>query len=307
MITYTTTTFVNSVLTVAHVPQGNNTFSFNQILSLADLQMRTYIVPKIASCRENYWLTTQTYEIDPDINKYPIPSLAQGSAIVDVKVNVSQNLIHLTRLEISDLYSFQYSPIPGYGYYIEDQYVRLNPTSLVGNLIIWYYRMASQLVPTTSCAQITDVDYETGELTVGTVPSSFIGTGIQLDVVSQTPGFNVLIKNSVPDSIVGMVLTFDYVPPEVKVGDYICLSGQSCVIQCPLEWIEVLVQATVCKIYEIQGYLNKLAVAKKVLEEMLVNATNLVSPRTIESAKVIYSGGALLYPQNRGWLPVRSR
>ncbi len=305
MVTLTTTDFVSMVKNVAHFPQGNNTFSASQILALGDMQMRTLIAPKVSMCRENYWLTTSRQVVN-DTNRYEMPSKSLGNGIVTAVVDTNSYLIHLTRLEIGDLYSTQFSPLPGYGYYIEDNILKLNPTTVPGTLVMYYYRIPSKLVPVTSCGQITDIDYEAGEVTVGTVPSSFIGSDIELDVVSQQPGFNVLIKDSIPLSIVGSVISFDLVPLEVRIGDYVCLAGQSCVVQCPLEWVEVLVQAVTVKVYEIQGYLPKMNVAKKVLDEMVVNTTNLVSPRTIENSKVIYAGGSLMTPQTLGWLPVKS-
>lgn len=304
MVTYTTTDFVEAVKRTAHVPTGNSTFTSNDILAMGDMQMRTGVAPKIASCRENYWLTNSYQDINGD-NIYPIPSKAQANGIVDVQVKNGTNLIHLSRLEVSDLYSLQFSTRPAYCYYIEDYKLRLNPTTLSGQVVIWYYRIPSKLVAVTACAQITAIDFNTETVTVSTVPSTFVGGG-ELDIASQTPGFSVLLKDSEPVSIVGNDITFTEVPNQVAVGDWVCLSGQSCVVQCPLEWIEVLVQRTAVKIYEIQGYDKKHKMAKDIQDQMEQAAMGLVSPRTIESAKVISGGGSLLYPQTRGWkLPVR--
>jgi hypothetical protein len=302
LVTFTTTNLINSIKRNAHVPQGNSTFLPDDFLAIADMEMRTGIAPSIASCRENYWLTTQTLPIAED-NKYPIPSKALGSAIVDVKVKNGTNLIHLSRLEVSELYSLQYSTRPAYCYYIEDYNLKLIPQTLTGEVMMWYYRIPSQLVPVTSCGQITDI---TGlDVTVNAVPSNFI-TGGELDIVSQNPGFNVLLKDTEPVAITGDVITFADVPSNVKVGDYVCLSGQSCVVQCPLEWVEVLVQRATVRIYEIQGYDKKHVTAQRDLERMEKAALGLVSPRTIENAKIIPGGGSLLMPQTRGWkLPVR--
>jgi hypothetical protein len=302
MVTYTTTNLLANIKTVAHVPQGNATFTAGELLMLADMEMRTGVAPRIASCRENYWLTTKRYPRG-DNNLYQIPSKAQGSAIVDVKIAVSGNYIHLIRLEVGDLYSENYSNMPSYGYIVEDATIKIVPDTISGERVIWYYRIPSKLVPVTECGQITEIDGN--EVTVGTLPSSFI-TGGELDVVSQQPGFNVLIKDSEPVSIVGNAITFDEVPDTVAVGDYVCLSGQSCVVQCPLEWVEILVQRVAVKIYEIQGYDKKQAMSRKVLDLMEQQAMNLVSPRTIENSKVIMGGGSLLMPQNMGWLPVRN-
>lgn len=305
MVTYTTSDLVDAIKLNAHVPQANATFDTLQFLAIADTQMRTRIAPKISSCRENYWLTTKTIPIDASLNQYNIPSKALGNAFTDVKVASGTNLIHLLRQEISDIYSTDYSTFPCYGYFIEDGHIKLLPTSLSGSVIFWYYRIPSKLVPVSSCAQISDIDYVTGDVTVTGLPSSFVGGG-DLDIVSQTPGFNVLLKDTTPTSIVGSIITFANVPSDVSIGDYVCLSGQSCVIQAPLEWVEVLVQAVICKIYQIQGYAAKLKIAESDYKIMETNAMGLVSPRTVESAKVINGGGSLLTPQTRGWgLPVR--
>lgn len=301
-VTFTTTDFVTAVKRVAHFPTGNTTFTTTDVLALGDMEMRTGVAPKVASVRENYWLTTKEFEIN-DANKYPIPSKAQGSAIVDVKMVSGSTYIPMVRLEIGQLYSTDYSTVPAYGYYLEDNNVRLNPANGVGNPIMWYYRIPSKLVPVSQCGAITDVTATT--VTVSALPSAFVGGG-ELDIVDAEPGFNVLLKDTEPSDITGNVITFDAVPDTVQVGDYVCLSGQSCVVQCPLEWVEILIQRTAVKVYEIQGYEKKHKMASDVLEKMEERALNVVSPRTIESAKIIPAGGSLLQPQTRGWqLPVR--
>lgn len=304
-VTYTTTNLIAAIKRVTHVPQGNATFNAADLLSLADMEMRTGVAPKIASCRENYWLTTQSTDVNDD-NIYPLPSKALGSAIVDAKVRSGGYYIHLSRIEVSEIYSDQYSIRPAYCYYIEDFILKLLPNTLSGELVQWYYRIPSKLVETTACAQITEING--GEIICASVPSAFSASPLpELDIVSQVPGFNVLLKDTAPATIAGTTINFDDdVPSTVAVGDWVCLSGESCVVQCPLEWIEVLVQRVACKIYEIQGYDKKLKNSKAVLDQMEIATTGLVSPRTVENSKVITGGGQLLTPQTIGWkLPVR--
>lgn len=301
-VTFTTSTLITSIKRVAHVPQGNATFDAAGFLALADMEMRTAIAPKISSCRENYWLTTQETEVN-DANVYPLPSKALGSAIVDAKIKTGGYFIHLSRIEASEIYSTQYSVRPAYCYYIEDFILRLLPNNLSGDVVMWYYRIPSKLVETTDCAQITGIVGNVA--TCASIPSSFSSVG-ELDIVSQAPGFNVLLKDSTPVSVGGSDIEFDEIPSTVAVGDWICASGESCVVQCPLEWVEVLVQRVACKIYEIQGYATKLKTSKAILSEMEMATMNLVSPRTVENSKVISGGGSLLSPQTIGWkLPVR--
>lgn len=303
MVTFTTLDLIASIKRVAHVPQGNETFLPADFLALADMAMRTRISPKISSVREGYWTTYKDYPVENSQNTqyFAIPSLALGSAIVEAKIVNDQNFLPLDRIEINELTSVQFTPRPNYGYYVMDNILNLLPNGgITGSLRLWYNRMPSQLVLPTACGQITDINFATGEVTVGALPSTFT-TSTEMDIVSQSPGFNVILKDSAPTSVVGNVLTFVEVPSRVQIGDWVCLSGQSCVIQAPIEWVECLVQATVVIIYEAQGYLTKRDEADKSLEKMMEGVLSLINPRQIQKTKFIAAGGGVLGPNFRTW------
>lgn len=301
MITYTTLDLIAGIKRNSHVPEAQVTFSDADLLAIADMAMRTQISPKISSVREGFWTTTKDYPLEnsQSLQNFPIPGLALGNAIVEAKVLVNQNFLPLDRIEINELTSTNFTPRPNYGYYVEDNMLKVLPNGgITGSIRIWYNRMPSQLVLPLACAQINDV---TGNVvTVDTLPST-MSTSTELDIVSQTPGFNVVLKDSAPLNIAGNILTFAEVSDQVKVGDYVCLSGQSCVVQCPLEWVEVLVQATTCKIYEAQGYLEKLKAAKVALTEIEANVLSLIGPRQIQKTKYVAGGGGVLGPNFRTW------
>lgn len=301
MITFTTDDLIAAIKRVAHVPEAQETLDSSDFLALADMAMRTHISPKIAGVREGYWTTYKDYELTNSLGpqEFAIPGLALGSALVEVKLLVSENYLPVDRIEINELIASTFTPRPNYGYYVEDNLLKFLPNGGVnGTLRVWYNRMPSQLDSVLDCAQITAIT--DNEVSVGTVPDTFT-TDSELDIVSQTPGFNVSLKDTAPTSIVGTELTFPSLPAQVKVGDYICLSGHSCVVQCPIEWKEVLVQSTVCKIYESQGYLEKLKAAKASLEEIEKNVLSLISPRQIQKGKFIQAGGPVLGVRNVGW------
>lgn len=304
MITFTTTDFVTSVKAVSHFPEGNSTFQPVDILRLGTMQLRTFIAPKVASVRENYWLTRKAYPITANA-EYTVPSFSIGNGLVDVKCLTSTTYIPLDRIEISQLISTQFSPRGTYGFYIEDNLVKLLPnTGLSGDLVLFYYRIPSQLVPTTSCAQIEEINGT--DLTVASLPTTAtFSVSAELDISSQEPGFNVIVKDTLPTGIVGNVISFAELPNRIRVGDWISLSGQSCVVQAPIEWVEVLVQSTVCKIYEIQGYLSKLKAAQIILAEMEKGTTNVISPRLTEKSKIIQGGGSLNSPIGNWQTPAK--
>lgn len=287
----------------SHTPVGNATFTTDDILAICDMEMRTLVAPKISSTRENYWLTTHTQDINSSLNKYAIPSKSIGSSFVDVKVKSNTIYFSLGRIEVGEILSDQFASRGTYSYYLEDNSIRLLPPNIPGQVVIWYYRIPSQLVPVSECAQITAINGDV--VTVDAVPSTFPNQ--ELDIVSEEPGFNVLVKDTEPTLINSLEITFASLPSSVEVGDYVCLAGQSCVVQSPLEWVEVLVQAATVKIYEIQGYGQKHKLAMETLNQMVERTMGIISPRAAENSKIIPGGGSLLRTGRRGWkLPVSS-
>lgn len=300
---YTTTDLINDIIMNAHIPQGQTTFDPTKLLRVSDFAMKTIIAPQVASARENYWMTSVSYDVPgspAQITSYPIPSLAMGSAVVEAKLLVNEVYYPLDRIMVSELVNTQFSPRESFAFYVEDNLIQLLPNSgLPGKLRLWYYREPSQLVLPTTCAQITAVSGNV--VTVAAVPATF-STSTMLDISSSQPGFNVIVKDSIPTAISGSNITFSDVPDRVQKGDWVSLTGQSCVVQCPQEWIIVLVQAATCRIYQIQGYDKKLASAQKDLDTMVSQAMKLVSPRFVEKTKVIQGGGQLLKAGPRNWI-----
>jgi hypothetical protein len=301
MINYTTDDLVAGVKRLSHLPGAQTTFQPTDILALADSAMRTVVSPKLAGVREGYWTTYKDYTITSSSTPIDIaiPSLALGSAIIDAKVLIGNTFLPVDRIEISELVSNQFTPRPNYGYWVEDNVLKfLTNGGVTGTLRLWYNRMASQLVQLTACGQITVISGN--DITVASLPSTF-QLGVELDIASATPGFNVLMKDTAPTAINNTTLTFASVPSTAKVGDYVCLSGQACVVQCPIEWISVLEQATVCKMYEAQSMFQKLAAADRTLDKMIASTLSLVSPRQIQKTKMIAAGGQLLGASRRKW------
>jgi hypothetical protein len=57
--------------------------------------------------------------------------------------------------------------------------------------------------------------------------------------------------------------------------------------QVPVEFQQLLAQRVVVKIYELQGYLDKMKAAQAKLEEMEMALTALITPRMQAAPKVI--------------------
>jgi hypothetical protein len=282
---YTTADIIDKVVLKAHIPLANNTFNEDDILSLGNDELQTSLLSQITSVREGYYLTF----VDLDINQtglYPVPSDAIAESITFLQLVNGTSVIPVNRTEFSEQLATNAPSTTTYGFYILGNDILVQPTpSFAGVVRMYYTRRPDVLVQTSDCGQISTIVGTA--LTVTSVPTS-LTVGSIVNIQKAQPNFDTLETDAVITDITGDVITLDAVADTVSVGDFICLEGQTCVPQIPVEFRPLLVQRIVVKMYEIQGYSEKIGVAQKKLDDMEKALFGLISPRVQQSPKVIY-------------------
>lgn len=168
-------------------------------------------------------------------------------------------------------------------FYIRGNTFVVLPAQFEGVLRVTYERRPSKLVTTSSCAQVTAINGQV--VSVSSVPSSWVN-GDTVDLQQAQPQFDYLGTRDITDiTLLDITLSGDLT--DLVVGDYLCPEGQSCVPQVAVEFHMLLAQRVVCKIYELQGYLDKLKASQMKLKEMEDDLTALITPRTQSAPKVI--------------------
>ena len=154
------------------------------------------------------------------------------------------------------------------------------------------------MVITSAAAQITAIN--SNVYTVSSFPSTML-VGTSCDFCGDQPPFNLLAEAQAITNISGTDLTFTAAITGVAVGDWIALNGQTPVPQIPVEYRLLLAQRVVCKIYELQGYLQKLQAAQMKLKEYEDATITLITPRIKSQTKIInpINGGFLAGNQNK--------
>jgi hypothetical protein len=167
----------------------------------------------------------------------------------------------------------------------------------VGSPRFWYIIRTSELIQTSAAGQITAINGAV--ITVSSLPSTIV-TGVTVDACGDQPPFNILGTEEVTD-VSGTDVTLENAVTGLAVGDWLALEGQTPIPQIPVEFRLILAQRIVCKIYELQGYLDKLAAAQKKLKEYEDDLTDLITPRVSTKSKVInpVNGGFLSGNQNK--------
>jgi hypothetical protein len=294
--TYTTSDLVENIKLIGHIPTGNSTFTPANLINLANRELQTPVMKQILSTRGGYYLTYQDYDPAHD-GLYVIPSRAIAGALANVELIQSTTIVPVNLIEESEQFSTQAPTSNSYGFFMRGNSVQILPTPPVGFTRLWYFRRPSTLVPTSSAAQITAINGAV--LTVSSVPSIWT-VGDLVNVCGDQPPFNILGEAEITN-ISGTDITLDNPIVGVERQDWIALLDQTPVPQIPVEFRPLLEQRVVVKIYELQGYLDKMGAAQKKLEDLEKDTFNLITPRVKSQSRIVnpVNGGFLSGNQNR--------
>lgn len=294
--TYTSDDLIDDILLLGHVPLGNNTFTSATILRLATLEMQTPIAAQILATRGNYYMTYEDQEI-VSTGLYDIPPDCVAGALVNVELVNGPTIIPVNLIEESEQFSTIAPTSTSYGFFMRGNQVQILPTPNVGVARFWYSKRMSDLILTTKAAQVATVAGNV--ITVDSLPSTIV-QGSYIDGCGDKPPFNIL-GSGIITNIASLTITLDGEITGLLPGDWLALNNQTPIPQLPVEYRLVLAQSVVVKIYELQGYLDKMAVAQKKLDQYLKNISSLITPRVKSQTKVIspVNGGFLSGNQNR--------
>ncbi len=226
------------------IPAAQSTFSLDNMLKAADEELNSEISPLLLSIRGDFFTTFQDTPVTALQDAYRIPGRALGAACRDVQyIDSSGAVVTLTEIKESELptlganTNLTSSPT---AFYIKDKQVVLypKPSQSTGTLRLWIQMRPNRPVQVINVGVITAVNVGTQQLTISATPGSFT-TGQQYDLIRATPQFEWEGTDLAITTLAANVLTFTNPLPSgiflPAVGDYVCLAGETAVIQIPPE------------------------------------------------------------------------
>lgn len=293
---YTWTELLDKIKVRGMIPTAQNTFTEARLLAIADSAMRTKIVPSVNKVQENYY----SYDVDTAVNAtgiYPINKRAAGCKLEDISFISGNQRIpanEYDEVEISD-----YTLAPGAdGFYIKRNTIYTLPTvPAISYLRQSFIMRPNSFVPQTSAAQITAINTGTKTVTCTTVPAAWTAASI-LDIVQAGPHFDWLCIDQVVTAVVtgasGTIAFSSALPSSLAVGDWVSLAGETPVIQCPVEFHDLLAQeaANIC----LRGQTDAEALKDGILEakELRTDLLTMLSPRVEKKGKTIVNRTGIL-------------
>lgn len=279
------------------VPTSQGRFSPEDMLALADEETASRIVPLIKSLRQDYFLYTSRVSTVASQAAYQIPYRAVGGAILDLKYcdNPSgQNLQSLSLISSSETQDYTGSETdtgsPVAFYFKADKIVLVPAPATSGYIIEFTYEcMPSDLVLLEKGLLASAVGSTT--VTTTTMPSAFT-TGVYLDFIAARGQSQVLAFEGITTNISSTVCTFgaSVVPSDFAIGDYLCIAGQSCVLQIPREARPLLALCVQSRLMEAIGDFDAFQAIESKIQKKMDALRTLLAPRVVKEPSVIKGG-----------------
>jgi hypothetical protein len=295
-IDYTTTQLLSTLRLLPLMPSVQALFDDPNLLTILNFELASKIVPMIDNQSEEYGIYVVDLPYTTSTPVYSIPAIrAVGGKLRSVSfLDSNNNEIRLPRLRPEDTMSnvnatgLAINPAL-WGFYMQNNSIILYLGSIAGSsgsfkaLRVRYMRQPNNLVATTDAARVSGISGNT--VTVTNLPATYT-TSVLYDLIAGNPGFDALADDVTCTNITGLVMTFSALPVDqlgnvtLKVGDWICLSGQAPVAQIPFfPGYELLLQLGAAKCLEIHGDVQGFNIAMSQAADMKNYFISVLTPR----------------------------
>lgn len=272
---WTTSELLAAIKRAAMIPSTQVTFADSDLLSLADEELASALVPLVLSAREDYWSCSRDYATTDGFVRIPYRASAgkvRGVSILDA----SGNERPLTRIPPELAYRRLSAP----AFYVQaNTLIIVNRTGQsLPTLRVSFYLRPSRLVTVPEVARVIAFNKVAKTLQLNNLPEAFDASQA-FDIMHSNPGFETVAFDQ-SGSFSGNVLTIPAgLPADVEVGDHVVLANESCIPQIPAELHPVLAQAVAARCLGALGDLEAEQSARAKLAQMMAAALTIISNR----------------------------
>lgn len=281
---WTSDVLLTSVRRRAFRPATDASLTDTDLLSIADEEIASYMVPLTMSSQNEYMVASQDFVVTTGLTNYRIPYRAIDGKLRDVIfVDINGNVWSVPELDPARL--DRYNRGNGVqGFYIKNNDLVLVPAPVTvgASLRLSFYLRPNTLVTNTtgSSGNYAVISAISGNTitTAATVPSGW-STATKFDALKATPGFETRGFDLAASVVSGTTITFTAAPDQyLAVGDYICAAGTTPVPQLPAEFHPVLYQRVAVRMLEYLGD-SRMGSATQELERLTASLIQSISPR----------------------------
>ena len=290
-INYSVDSLLASVKVRSMNASNQNTFTDDDMIRIASEELQSVLIPFIESVKGEYWVHLQDLPYIQGQNSYIMPERATGSKLRDVcLVDMQGNEVLLNYINIEDLKSsWAYAPYQ-FGFYPQDNQIKL----LLGNLIgsanyqfvrMKYFRRPNTLINTDQAGKVVNINTVTKEVTLNYAPTTWT-TATLFDCINSMPPFQSRVDNQTITGLAGFILTFSTIPSGLSIGDWVSEANLSPIPQIPVEAHRLLEILTAARILQYSGD-PSFTVFQAEAEQAKRDLIQVISPRVDGSPRKI--------------------
>lgn len=288
MADYTTTRLLARVRKRAGLPAWGEDGLDDELLERINDELRLYLAAVIEGAKTQLKQTTLDLAIVANQVRYAIPARAIGAGVKMLEgLNASGQRVFLVEMPDREFHGFRTGD-----FYVEANEVVFFRAPTITTLRVTYSRRLSDLVATTAVRAITAINTGTKTVTIAAAPSTFTGV-TALDLVKGTPHFDLYAMDAacaaVGSSATSIVFS-STLPTGLAVGDYVCLPGESPVVQAPLELHSLLAQQAAFSYLDDKGD-ERAGEAERRRNRLEADVLKLISERVQEGRLLINRNG----------------
>lgn len=297
----TTDLLIKSTKRRAMLPIDESTFGKQGIIDILNEEVDLGLISHLLAVHEEYLVFYKDFELNSPVNEYQIPSRAIGSKLRGAfLVSSSNNMQKLTRIELENVDNVEGTSTQSLltnGFYVQNDKLILlaqNSTNYV-SLRMYFYMKLSELVEDKYASVVVNINTTTNEIVVDKLPATFTADKLY-DFTSYKSPNALMSYDIVATSIVTntKTITFESIPSDLKVGDYITVAETSIVPQLPSELHALLAQRAAVACLEALNDTEGLTSARAKLVEIQNNTTILIDNRVESANQKINNSNTLL-------------
>jgi hypothetical protein len=258
-IDYSVRQLLVSVKTRSMNANNQNLFLDADMVRIASEELQTVLIPFIESVKGEYWVKYQDIPFVQGTTLYTLPTRATGTKLRDVcLLDMQQNEVLLNYINLEDMKSsWAYAPYQ-FGFYPQDNQIKLVLGNLVGSgnyayVRMRYFRRPNTLINTDQAGQVININTGTNEVTLSYVPPTTWTTATKFDAINSMPPFDSHGDDLTITNISGFVLTFTTIPASLSIGDWVSEANFSPIPQIPVEAHRLLEILTAARILQYSG------------------------------------------------------
>lgn len=231
---YTTDELLDELRDDAQLSESAEDSQDTQLVRLLNREQRLFLTALIQRSKGKFKQATLDLTANGSTTRFNVPAraIAAGITMIEVVNSGGRGILYT----LTDEEFASGSPKSG-TFYIEGNQLVFHRAPPSSTLRVTYQRRLSKLVLAAEARAITAINTSTKTVTIAAAPSSFTGL-TAMDLVKATPHFDVhgidLACTAISSSGTSVVFS-STLPTNLAVGDYVCIPGESPVVQAPLE------------------------------------------------------------------------